>query len=140
VLLEPGDGPLDHVALAIAHWINPRRPATSWSAAGPGGLLVGALRDGVGDPAAPQRPAAGRVAVAPVGNQVGGALAGPAPSTRARDSNGVQQRAQLGALMALTGGDQHPQRPATAIAGQVDLGREPAAATSQRLVILGNRP
>jgi hypothetical protein len=50
VLLEPGDGPLDHVALAIAHWINPRRPATSRSAAGPGGLLVGALRDGVGDP------------------------------------------------------------------------------------------
>jgi hypothetical protein len=33
--------------------------------------------------------------------------------------------------MALPGGDQHPQRPATAVAGQVDLGGQPAAAAPE---------
>jgi hypothetical protein len=39
--------------------------------------------------------------------------------------------------MALTGGDQHPQRPPTAIAGQMQLGGQPAAAASQGLVVVG---
>jgi hypothetical protein len=53
VLLEPGDGPLDCVALAVTQRIDPRWPATAWSTPGPGGLLVGALGDGVGDPPLP---------------------------------------------------------------------------------------
>ena len=42
---------LDHVALPVAHRIDQRRPATPGAPAGSGGLLVGAFRDGVGDPA-----------------------------------------------------------------------------------------
>jgi site-specific DNA recombinase len=128
-----------HVALAVAHWIHDWRPTASGTAPGSSGLLVGPLRDGVGDPTLAQQPPAGGVAVAAVGGQVGWALARPAQSTWARHPDGVQQRLKLGALMALTGGDQHPQRPAVAIGGQVDLGRKPAAAASQCLVIVGSR-
>jgi hypothetical protein len=42
--------------------------------------------------------------------------------------------------MALAGGDQHGQGSAAAIGGEMDLGGEPAAATTQRLVNLGSRP
>jgi hypothetical protein len=50
VLLEPGDGPLDHMALAVAHQIHGGRPTTPGAAPGPRVLLVGALGDGVGNP------------------------------------------------------------------------------------------
>jgi hypothetical protein len=39
--------------------------------------------------------------------------------------------------MALAGGDHHGQRPATAIGGQVDLGRQSAAAAPEGLVVVG---
>jgi hypothetical protein len=77
VLLEPGDRPLDHVALPLTHWIHLGWPPAPGSASGAGGLLIRPLRDGVGDPALAQQPSAGGVAVAAVGDQVGGALARP---------------------------------------------------------------
>ena len=102
-------------------------------------LLVGALGDGVGDPPLAQQPTAGRVAVAPVGDQVVGALARPT-QPRPGHPDRIQQRFQLGAFMALTGGDHHGQRTAAAIGDQVDLGGEPTPAASQGLVDLGSRP
>jgi hypothetical protein len=51
VLLEPGDRPLDHIALLGAHRIQLGWAATPGAAPGLHGLLVGALGDGVGDPA-----------------------------------------------------------------------------------------
>jgi hypothetical protein len=42
--------------------------------------------------------------------------------------------------MALASGDQHGQRTAAAIGGQLDLGGEPTPAASQGLVDLGSRP
>jgi hypothetical protein len=129
----------DHVALPVADWIDQGWPPSPWSAAGPGLLLVGAFGDGVGDPAPPQQAPAGRIAVAPVSDQVGGALAGP-PRSRSGDADGVQQRAELGALMPLAGGDQHRQGPAAAVTSQMQLGRQAAAAAAQCLVGLGSRP
>jgi hypothetical protein len=108
--------------------------------AGPGLLLVGALGDGVGDPPPAQQPPTCRVAVAAVGDQVRGPLARSPRPTGARDPDGIQQRPELGALMALAGGDQNRQWAAVAVAGQVDLGGEPTAATPQCLVGLGSRP
>ncbi len=140
VLLESSDRPLDHVALAVAHRIDQRRPATPGAPAGSGLLLVAALGDGVSDPPLTQQPPAGAVAVAAVGDQMGWPFTGPPQPAWARDPDGVQQRLKLGALVALAGGDQYGQRPPTAIAGQVDLGREPAPAASQCLVSLGSRP
>jgi hypothetical protein len=50
MLLEPGDGSFDHVALAVAHQIDHRWPAAPGAPASPELLLVGPLRDGVSDP------------------------------------------------------------------------------------------
>jgi hypothetical protein len=125
-----------HVALAVAHRIDLRWPAAPGAPPGPSLLLVGALGDGVGDPPLAQQPTAGGVAVAPVGDQVRWALA-RATRRRAGYPDGVQQRAELGALVPLAGGDQCRQRPAAAVAGQVQLGGEPAAAAPQGLVAVG---
>jgi hypothetical protein len=65
----------DHVALLVAHRIQLRRAATPWAPASSSLLLVGPLRDRVGDPAPPQQPPAAGVAVAAVGGQMGGPLA-----------------------------------------------------------------
>ena len=117
VLLEPSDRPLDHVALAITHRIDQGWPATPWSPPRPSRPLVRALGDGVGDPALTQQPPTGRIAVAPISGQVGGALAGPTRPAWARDPDGIQQRLQLGALVPLAGSDQHRQWAATTVAG-----------------------
>jgi hypothetical protein len=66
------------------------------------------------------------------------ALAGPTQPAWARNSDHVQQWRKLGALMALAGGHQHGERPPAAIGGQVELGRQPTAATAQCLVGLGS--
>jgi hypothetical protein len=139
VLLEPGDGPLDHVALPVAHRIDPGRPATPWASAGSGRPLVGPLGDGVRDPASAQQLPAGGVAVAAVSGQMRWPLAGPTQPAGARDPDGIQQRLELGALMALSGGDHHPKRPPAAIAGQMELGGQPTATTAQCLVGLRSR-
>jgi hypothetical protein len=76
MLFEAGDGSFNDVALPVAHWINQGRPPAPDAPAGSGGLLIGPLGDGVGDPPLAQQPPAGGVAVAAVGDQVGGALAG----------------------------------------------------------------
>jgi hypothetical protein len=39
--------------------------------------------------------------------------------------------------MTLAGGDQYPQRPTTAVAGQMQLGGQPAAAAPECLVTVG---
>jgi hypothetical protein len=116
--------PLDHVALPIAHRIDLWRPPAPGTPPRPNRLLVPALRNGVSDTTMTQQPTAGAIAVATVGNQMGWALAGPTWS-RAEHPDAVQQRSQLGALMALPSSDQHPKRPAT-VTSQVDLGGQPA--------------
>jgi hypothetical protein len=138
VLLEPGDRPLDHVALPVAHQVDHRRPATPSATPSAGGLLVGPLRDGVGDPPLAQQPAAGGVAVAAVGDEMGWPFA-RATQGRPGHPDGVQQRLQLGALMALASSDQHHQRPAAAITSQMELGRQATPAASQCLVSLSSR-
>jgi hypothetical protein len=47
MLLEPGDGSFDDVALPVAHGIDHRWPAAPSTPARPELLLVGALGDGV---------------------------------------------------------------------------------------------
>jgi hypothetical protein len=139
VLVEPGDGPLDDVALAVAHRIHDWWSAAPGAPPGPSGLLIGPLRDGVRNPALAQQPAAGGVAVASISNQVPWAPARPTQPAWAGHPDGVQQRPELGALMTLAGGEEHPQRPPATITSQMDLGREPAPAVSQCLVGLSSR-
>jgi len=136
VLLEPSDGPLNDIALLVAHCIHDWRPATSGAASQASRLLVRPLGDGVGNPTSAQQAPAGPIAGATIGGQVRWALTRPAPPARSLDPDGIQQPAQLGALVPLAGGNHHPKRPPTAVAGQVDLGRQPTPAASQCLVSL----
>jgi hypothetical protein len=46
----------------------------------------------------------------------------------------VQQSFELGATVALTGGEYYGERATLAVAGEVDLGREAPSALSQSLV------
>jgi hypothetical protein len=63
---------------------------------------------------------------------MGRALAGPAPPAWACDSDGVQEGLELGALMPLAGGNQHGQRSAVSVHGEMNLGRQPAPAAPER--------
>ena len=84
VLLEPGNAALDDVAPPRAHWIDQGWSAAPGTSAGSGLLLVGALRDGVGDLPLAEQPPTGAVAVAPIGGQMGRALARPPQPAGAR--------------------------------------------------------
>jgi site-specific DNA recombinase len=99
----------------------------------PAGALVGPLRDGVRDPAAAQQPPAGRVAVALVGDQVVGALAGPAAPGGSWHADRVKDGLELGAVVALAGADDHAQWPAASVAAKVDLCGQPTPGPAERL-------
>jgi hypothetical protein len=85
--------------------------------------LVTALGYRVPDAALPQEQPAARVTVAPVRDQPRRALARPPDSTGALHTYRVEYRLELGALVALARGHDHRQRPAPAVAGQMQLGR-----------------
>jgi hypothetical protein len=74
------------------------------------------------------------VRIAAISDQVGWTLAGPSSPARPRDTDGVQERLQLGALMALPGGHHDAERPAFGVHGQVQLAAQPAAGSSQSLI------
>ena len=69
----------------------------------PGGRAGRTAQGGVRDPAAAQQPPAGRVAVALVGDQVVGALAGPAAPGGSWHADRVKDGLELGAVVALPG-------------------------------------
>jgi hypothetical protein len=50
------------------------------------------------------------------------------------DTDARQHGPQLGAVMALSWGDHEGEWAATTVTGQVELGRQPAAAASESLV------
>jgi hypothetical protein len=87
----------------------------------------------VGDASTAQQPPAPRGAVALVADQVVGPLAGPAPPTGTGHRDRVKDRFELGAVVPLTRGADHAQRPAAAVAAQVDLGGQPAPGPAERL-------
>jgi hypothetical protein len=114
------------VALPVAHRIHPGRPATPGTPPGTGGLLVGSLRDGVGDAAGPQRRPVGPTAVGLVPGQLGHPSAGSAPTTRAGHSHGVHQPNQLAGVGILAGREPGHQVPTAAVADGVERGGQPA--------------
>ena len=94
-VLEAVHAPFYDVALPVADQVNRwRTPATT-------GDLIAALWDGVPDPAPAQQRTAGGVAVALVSDHVVGALAGPPTAAGPWHTDAVQNRLQLGGLMAL---------------------------------------
>jgi site-specific DNA recombinase len=114
------------VAGSVAGPVEGRRAATARSLAGPVGLLVVTLRDGVGDPAGPQRRPVGAAAVGLVAGQVRHPCAGPATSTGSGHPHGVHQPDQLEGVGVLAGGQPGGQVAAPPIAEGVQLGGQPA--------------
>jgi hypothetical protein len=123
----------DLVALAVADRVKAWWTARSAALVDPG-------RDGVADAAAAQQPAASGVAVTPVGQQMPRQFARAATPTRPWHPDGIQQRLQLGALMALPRREGDRQRPPFAVHGQVQLGGQPAPAVPQRLILRVRAP
>jgi hypothetical protein len=131
-LLEPVHAPLDHVAPPIGFSIE-----TGSASRTPGAslFLVLALGDGMGDAAPAEQYPTPLEAVGPVGEQVGGPLAGPAGcALRTRYAHRVEQFLELCAAVALTGREHHRKRATFAITGEVDLGGKASPAASQSLV------
>src|SRR5919109_3353912 len=58
---------------------------------------------------------------------------GPAPPRGPWHRDGVQDRFELGAVVALARGEHHTQRPTTPVAAEVDLGGQPAPGPAERL-------
>jgi hypothetical protein len=123
LLLEQVDADLPHV------WQSPPSGGPIKGRAGPSQPF----RDGVWDPAAAQQPPAGRVAVVLVGDQVVGALAGPAAPGGPWHADRVKDGLELGAVVALAGADDHTQWLAALAAAKVDLCGQPTPGPAERL-------
>ena len=115
VLVDPGEGALD-------------RPAV---VAETGAVRGQAARDHGLDPALPDQAAVLVVVVAAVGEQAVGSLAGPAGAAADRH-DGVQQRDQLGHVVAVGAGHAPGQRCAVRVGQEVVLGARPAAVDRAR--------
>ena len=102
--------------------------------------LIGPLGDGVGDAATAEQPPARWVAVAAIGNEMLGALAGSTSSGGPGDADGVQDGCKLGAVVALAWGEDHAQGPAAAVAGQVNFGGQPTPGPAERLDLVMRDP
>ena len=116
---------------------------------GPGQLLADARDDGRSDRCALgwcARSGAGATAhgrwggCSPFSDHVVGALAGPPTAAGPWHTDAVQNRLQLGGFMALARGDHDAQHSAASLGGQVDLGGQPTAGASERLVWFSGRP
>ena len=93
------------------------------------GDLVGAFGDGVRNAASSQVGADAAGAVALVGDDVVGPGAGPA-RTGARDVDGVQDVFEAGAVVGVAAGQDEAEGPAPSVAGEVDLGAQSAAGST----------
>ena len=113
--VQPGEAALDHPALA----------------AQPGAVGHAPAGDPRGDPASPQSAAVNVEVVAPVGEQLAWAAAGPATPS-ADGWHGVKQRHQLSDVVAVAAGQRDRERDAAGVADQMVLGARPAAVDRRR--------
>jgi hypothetical protein len=130
-LFEPIDAALHHVAPRVDDRIEDER--TAWSRR-PLRPLVASLGDGVLDLPLPQQAPTAWVTVALVGDEVVWAGTWSSTSTGAWDTDAIQDRLQLRAVMALSQGDDDGERSPAAVAGQMKLGGQPSAAAPKSLV------
>jgi hypothetical protein len=126
-LLAATHQPLDLVALPVAGSVEGQRPPTTGTLAGPVGLVVIPLGDGVRDVASAQRGPVGAAGVGLVGGQMIWSRAGPPAAAGPRHPHLVHQPDQLDGVGVLARGQPGRQVAATAIADRVELGGQPAA-------------
>jgi hypothetical protein len=122
---------LHHVASRVNDSVKDQRTTRS---SRPLHLLVVSLRDGVLDLSLAQPPSAARIAVALVGDDAVRAPPRASSPAGSRDADAVEDRHELGAVMAMPRRDHDRERPTLPVAGQVELGRQPSGAASQPFV------
>jgi hypothetical protein len=126
VALEPVDAALHGVALLVGLGAERRRPATAGSSALAVADLVGGLGDRRGDATSAQVGTVGPGAVGLVAEHPIGSAPRPT-TTRPRNPDGLEHGLELWAVPGLPGGDDQRQRALTLLAGEVELGGQPAA-------------
>lgn len=125
-MLQPVEAPLHGVASTVRLAVEAGGSAALAAAVVSVSLLVGFLGDGVADAAFAQVGAECARAVRLVCDYVVGTTARSA-GAEAWDADAFQQRLRVDTVMTLAGSDQEGQRPASAVAGEVDLGGQTSA-------------
>jgi len=134
VALEPVNAAFDGVALLVQFLVEGRRTASGPAFVLPVADPVGLLRDRAPDPAAPQVVTVGAGIVGLVGQYPVRAGAGPAGAAPGH-LDAAQHDLELRAVAALPGGDHDGQGFLALLAGQVDLGGQPAAGPAQPVIV-----
>lgn len=133
-LLEPGDTPLDGVALLVCLSVEAGRAATGAASPQTVADLVGGLRDDCTDAASTKVPTngAGRVgAIREDDRRAGSWSAEPAP----RDPDSGHDCLEGRRVTGLSRGDVDGQRSCPAVTGQMYLRAQAAAGASERVVV-----
>jgi hypothetical protein len=130
-LFEPINAALDHIAPRIGRLVKDEWTTRS---SGPMGALIAALWNRVFDLPPAEQASTARIAIALVGDDAIWAPPRAPASARSRNADSLQDRLQLGTVMSLSWRDHHRKRASLAVAGQVELGRQPAAAAAEPLV------
>ncbi len=132
--LEAVDAALDRVALFVVFPVELRWSASAGAEVLAVADLVRLLRDGAGDPASVQVGAVGAGSVGLVapdlvrsGSRPSGAWAGY--------SDLLQDRAEVGTVVPVAGGDEQRQWFLSLLGGEVDLRSQTAAGTSEGVVV-----
>jgi hypothetical protein len=131
-LFQPVDTPLGPAPLPVHFAVKPGRPAALAALRLPLRSLVFPLRDHVPDPPATEHPPALRIAVAFVQGRLIRPL--PRPTARSGHANAIEDRLQLGAFVPLAGRQADRERPPAPVGGEMQLGAQPAATATERLV------
>jgi len=131
-LLQPVDAALCPTPLPVHFPVKPGGPAALAAFRLPLRSLVFPLGDHVPDPPAAEHLAALRIAVALVQGRLIRPL--PRPTARPGNANAIEHRLQLGTFVPLAGRQADRQRPTAPFGGEMQLGGEPAATATQRLV------
>jgi len=129
-LLQTVEAPFHDVAVLVCLAVEGWRAATAAAAAGPVADLVGPLGDRVGD-APTAEPGADRFrAVALVAQDVIGPNAGTAGSEPGHPDR-LHHGGEAGAVVGVAAREDEAERPAPAVAGQVDLAGQAASGPTE---------
>lgn len=130
-LFKSIDAAFDDVATGIDRLVEGQRPTRPTGALRP---LITTLRNGVWDVPPSEQLATARVTIPFVGDEPLRSRTRASTTTNPWHTNAVQDRRQLGTVMSLAGRDDNRERSSLAVAGQMHLARQPAAAAPESLV------
>ena len=137
VLFQPVDRSLDPVPGGVDFWDKAGRASAATPFALSRRLLIPPLRNHMAELAPPQDPPAAGVAISFIQAHAVRSFPGPPPASRHPDP--IQHALQFLAVVPLPFAEVQRQRASASVAGQMQLGRQPAATAAQALVGYGSK-